>query len=88
MLDVLFEKEGRGGRRPAASKECIFWSFSGELAIEYVDIGECAGKLSWVVDLERCILSTLSVLKYDWLWLDWLLSRGVGDCDLGAPTSK
>lgn len=88
MLEVRFEKEGRGGRRPAASKECIFWSFSGELAIEYVEMGEWAGKLSWVVDLERCPLSNLSVLRYDWLWLDWLLSKGVGECSLRAPASK
>jgi len=80
MLEDRFENEGRGGRSPATSKVCIFESFSGELAMEYVDTGDCWGMLSWVTDRVRFTFSDGALVTFR--------SMGVGDCSLLAPMPK
>ncbi len=82
-LEDRLENDGRGGRSPVASNEFILVGFSGELTIEYVDTGDCCGRLSCVADRESCNFSSCSVGR-----LGAPLSMGVGDCSLLAPIPK
>ncbi len=77
MLDERRGNSCLGGTSPEESKEYFLAGIFSGLEIGALVVGEGAGTLSYVVDLELDSLSSGSVL-----------SIGVGDCSLRAPMPK
>jgi hypothetical protein len=75
-LEVRLVNIGRGGTRPAVSKEFLA-SLSGDPAIEEPVIGDCWCRLSWAVDLPSACFPGEGPEPI-----------GEGDLSLRAPTPK